>query len=91
MSTDAALIASHAVLPLQPAPIQALTAAFEAADGTAYTVIIRRWHAAAAARCRLCRVCTARTGPDRQAVCIVAVEGGVAAGSAPLFSADGLA
>ncbi len=87
---EANRLAFTSVLPFQPEPIQALTASFAAADGTAYTVVIRRWAAASAARCRLCRDCTAKFGADRQAVCVVAVEGSLPAGSAPLFSPDGL-
>lgn len=78
------------ILPLQPEPIQTLVASFVAADGTDYTALIRRWTATASARCRLCRTCTAKLGIDRQAICIIAVEGVIDEGSAPLFSADGL-
>jgi hypothetical protein len=58
-----------------PEPIQALRVAFRAADGTAYTAMVRRWTAASAAGCRLCGVCTARPGADGQWLCVVAVEG----------------
>jgi len=71
------------VLPFQPEPIQTLTASFAAGDGTTYTAVIRRWAATSAARCRLCRDCTAKYGADRQAVCVVAIEGGLPEGSAP--------
>lgn len=90
MSTEAEWAIPCGILPLRPEPIQTLVASFEAGDGTAYTAVVRRWTAAASARCRLCRVCTARVGEDRQALCVVAVEGPVSPGSAPLYSPDGL-
>ncbi len=88
---EAEKLAFTPVLGFQPEPIQTLTASFAAGDGTTYTAVIRRWAAASAARCRLCRDCTAKFGADRQAVCVVAVEGDLPRGSAPLFSPDGLA
>jgi len=90
MSTETDRVCSCGTLPLRPEPVQTLVASFEAGDGTPYTAVVRRWAAAAAARCRLCRVCTAKFSADRQALCVVAVEGEVPPGSAALYSPDGL-
>ena len=83
MRADADRIPALAILPFRPEPIQTLRASFRSAEGTHYTAIIRRWHEAAAARCRLCQVCTAKVGVDHQAVCIVATEGMPAKGASP--------
>jgi hypothetical protein len=90
MSAEANRIGPGGILPLQPEPIQTLVASFEDSDGTTCTAVVRRWTAAAAARCRLCRACSARVGPDSQAVCIVAIEGRISRASAALFSPDGI-
>lgn len=87
MSRDAEPALPCAIVPFQPEPIQTLKVALESADGTTYTVIVRRWTEVAAARCRLCRACTALVGVDRQAICVVAVEEGVPAASAAVLAA----
>ena len=51
-------------------------------------MLVRRWSAAEVGRCRLCDLCTAKVGPDRQAVCIVAVDGAVAEDLASLDAGD---
>ncbi len=76
------------ILPLQPEPIQTLVANFDDGDGVAYTTVVRRWTSIAAARCRLCRHCTAKVGIDQQAVCVITMIGSIDAESAPLYSQD---
>lgn len=90
MGTDTSHGQIAGVVPFRPTPIQALTVSFRAADGTLCAAVIRRWTAVAAARCRLCRSCTAKVGADRQAVCVVPVQGDPPRGPDALYySPDG--
>jgi len=73
------------VVSFRPVPLQALTVTVGAAGRASYTAIVRRWSPGEAARCRLCSVCTAKVGLDRQSVCVVAVEGAVPVGDDALF------
>ena len=68
-------VEAPAILSLQPRPVQTLRASLTGQDGFKYVLLIRRWRANEVGRCRLCRQCTAKAGPDRQAVCVVAVDG----------------
>jgi len=73
------------VVSFRPVPLQALTVTVGAAGLVSYTAIVRRWSPGEAARCRLCTVCTAKVGLDRQSVCVVAVEGPVPVGDDALY------
>ena len=90
MIRKANLPSACSILTLQPDPVQTLRAAITGQDGVSYTMLVRRWAVADVGRCRLCRHCTAKVGADRQAVCIVAVDGPVPEDQAPLYaSVDG--